>query len=41
MAGTSGPEQLKEYPNSKAFINFTDDNIAVEVFSAPFSTRNC
>ena len=31
-------EQLKEYPNSKAFINFTDDNIAVEMFSAPFST---
>ena len=34
-------EQLKEYPNSQAFINFTGDNIAVEVFSAPFAVRNC
>lgn len=34
-------EQLKEYPNSQAFINFTGDNIAVEIFSTPFSVRNC
>ena len=34
-------EQLKEYPTSQAFINFTSDYIAVEIFSAPFSVRNC